>query len=86
VDAPCPICRITPEHQAVRQRAGLFDISHMGQIELQSPHILEDVNPLVPTAITQLKPGQAQYTVLLNTLGGILDDLIIYAQGEGQIN
>jgi aminomethyltransferase len=82
---PAQFAGLTPEHQAVRQRAGLFDISHMGQIELQSPHILEDVNPLVPTAITQLKPGQAQYTVLLNTLGGILDDLIIYAQGEGQI-
>jgi len=82
---PAQFAGLTPEHQAVRQKAGLFDISHMGQIELQSPHILEDFNPLIPTSITQLKPGQAQYTVLLNSRGGIIDDIIIYAQGEGRV-
>jgi aminomethyltransferase len=82
---PAQFAGLTPEHQAVRQGAGLFDISHMGQITLQSPTIWEDFNPLVPTAITQLEPGQAQYTVLLNPQGGIIDDIIIYAQGKGQI-
>ncbi|APB35139.1 glycine cleavage system aminomethyltransferase T [Gloeomargarita lithophora Alchichica-D10] len=79
---PGQFAGLTPEHQAVRHSAGLFDISHMGQIELMGNRILWDFNPLVPTAITHLQPGQAQYTVLLNPHGGIIDDIIIYHQGQ----
>lgn len=82
---PAQFAGLRLEHQAVRQRAGLFDISHMGQITLKSPDILADLHPLVPTAITQLQPGQAQYTVLLHPAGGIIDDIILYVQGKGQV-
>jgi aminomethyltransferase len=73
---------ITQEHQAVREQAGMFDISHMGKFEIIGPDLLNHLQTLVPSDLSQLKPGQAQYTVLLNTSGGILDDLIIYYQGE----
>ncbi|MCS6782767.1 MAG: glycine cleavage system aminomethyltransferase GcvT [Gloeomargarita sp. SKYBB_i_bin120] len=73
------------EHQAVRQRAGLFDISHMGQIQLTGPDALVHLNRLVPSDIAHLSPGMAKYTLLLNEQGGILDDLIVYAQGEAGV-
>ncbi|MEM9214240.1 MAG: glycine cleavage system aminomethyltransferase GcvT [Cyanobacteria bacterium P01_F01_bin.150] len=71
---------IRPEHQAVRERAGMFDISHMGKFLLLGTDVLEKLQALVPTDLSQLKPGAAQYTVLLNENGGIIDDLIVYLQ------
>lgn len=82
---PAQFSGLTSEHQAVRQRAGLFDISHMGQIQLTGPDVLLHLDRLVPSAIALLSPGTAKYTLLLNEQGGILDDLIIYVQGEGEV-
>lgn len=73
---------IGKEHQAVRQRAGLFDISHMGKFCFRGPTVLEQLQRLVPTDLSNLTPGAAQYTVLLNPDGGIIDDLIFYDQGR----
>ena len=70
------------EHQAVRTAVGMFDISHMGKFALQGKRIREQLQLLVPSDLESLQPGQAQYTVLLNTQGGIIDDLIFYYQGE----
>ncbi|NJR37893.1 MAG: glycine cleavage system aminomethyltransferase GcvT [Leptolyngbyaceae cyanobacterium CSU_1_4] len=72
---------IGKEHQAVRQHAGLFDISHMGKFVLSGHHLIEQLQYLVPSDLSGLKPGEAQYTVLLNPNAGIIDDLIIYYQG-----
>ncbi|OKH46919.1 glycine cleavage system protein T [Phormidium tenue NIES-30] len=69
---------IKQEHQAVRQRAGLFDISHMGKFELRGPGVIAALQTLVPSNLERLTQGQAQYTVLLNPEGGIIDDLIVY--------
>ncbi|WP_035992685.1 glycine cleavage system aminomethyltransferase GcvT [Leptolyngbya sp. KIOST-1] len=69
---------IKQEHQAVRDRAGLFDISHMGKFELRGPGVIAALQRLVPSNLERLSQGQAQYTVLLNPEGGILDDLIVY--------
>jgi aminomethyltransferase len=69
---------IKAEHQAVRDRAGLFDISHMGKFTLRGPGAIAALQGLVPSNLARLSPGQAQYTVLLNPQGGILDDLIVY--------
>ncbi|MEN9217268.1 MAG: hypothetical protein Q6K90_08085, partial [Gloeomargarita sp. HHBFW_bins_162] len=82
---PAQFTGLTPEHQAVRQGAGLFDISHMGQIELKGERVIADLNGLIPTDITHLSPGHAQYTVLLNEQGGIIDDIIIYVQRPTQV-
>jgi aminomethyltransferase len=72
---------ITPEHQAVRTAAGMFDISHMGKFALRGPDALRQLQTLVPSDLSRLQPGQAQYTVLLNAAAGIIDDLIFYFQG-----
>ncbi|NEQ96829.1 MAG: glycine cleavage system aminomethyltransferase GcvT [Cyanothece sp. SIO2G6] len=78
---------IRAEHEAVRQTAGMFDISHMGKFRLQGAAVIDQLQTLVPTDLSNLKPGAAQYTVLLNEKGGVIDDLIIYLQSpseEGQ--
>ncbi|MEA5618020.1 glycine cleavage system aminomethyltransferase GcvT [Cronbergia sp. UHCC 0137] len=72
---------ITEEHQAVRKAAGMFDISHMGKFTLQGKNLIDQLQNLVPSDLNRLQPGQAQYTVLLNPQGGIIDDIIIYYQG-----
>lgn len=72
---------IRQEHEAVRQNAGVFDISHMGKFTLVGNNLIEHLQQLVPTDLSKLKPGRAQYTVLLNENAGIIDDLIIYHQG-----
>ena len=75
---PVQFAGIKQEHQAVRERAGLFDISHMGKLELRGAGSLAALQRLVPSYLGRLAPGQAQYTVLLNPEGGIIDDLIVY--------
>jgi aminomethyltransferase len=72
---------ITREHHAVRANAGMFDISHMGKFSLSGSSVLEQIQILVPSDLSHLQPGEAQYTVLLNAEGGIIDDLIFYNQG-----
>jgi aminomethyltransferase len=70
------------EHQAVRQNAGLFDISHMGMFYLKGKDLLKQLQQLVPSDLERLSEGKAQYTVLLNPDGGIIDDIIFYYQRE----
>jgi aminomethyltransferase len=82
-EMPVQFTSITHEHQAVRNAAGMFDISHMGAFTLTG-NVLDQIQTLVPSDLSRLKPGQAQYTVLLNPEGGVIDDLIFYYQdGEG---
>ncbi len=80
-EMPVQYSGISKEHQAVRQQAGLFDISHMGKFVLSGHHLIEQLQYLVPSNLSSLQPGEAQYTVLLNPEAGIIDDLIIYYQG-----
>ncbi|MBE9077563.1 glycine cleavage system aminomethyltransferase GcvT [Romeria aff. gracilis LEGE 07310] len=81
-EMPVQFSSIKQEHQAVRQAAGMFDISHMGKFVLTGTAVLEVLQQLVPTDLSRLSPGKAQYTVLLNPQGGIIDDLIVYDQGR----
>jgi len=71
---------LSSEHQAVRSQVGMFDISHMGKFGLRGKQLREKFQPLVPSDLSRLQPGQAQYTVLLNAKGCILDDIIFYCQ------
>lgn len=80
-EMPVQYSGIKQEHQAVRETTGMFDISHMGKFFLRGPGVLAQLQKLVPSALSRLQPGEAQYTVLLNSEGGIIDDLIIYYQG-----
>lgn len=80
-EMPVQYSGIKQEHQAVRETTGMFDISHMGKFFLRGQKVLAHLQKLVPSALSRLQPGAAQYTVLLNPQGGIIDDLIIYDQG-----
>jgi aminomethyltransferase len=81
-EMPVQYSGINKEHQAVRQKVGLFDISHMGKFVLRGKDLLTQLGRLIPSDLNGLQPGSAQYTVLLNPEGGIVDDLILYYQGK----
>ncbi|MFG3077031.1 glycine cleavage system aminomethyltransferase GcvT [Streptomyces sp. NPDC048225] len=66
------------EHLAVRTRAGLFDLSHMGEITVTGPQATELLNHALVGNIGTVKPGRARYTMICREDGGILDDLIVY--------
>lgn len=69
---------IKAEHEAVRTRAGLFDVSHMGEILVEGPNAVAEVDRLVTNDVSKLPVGRALYTVCCNEAGRILDDLIVY--------
>jgi aminomethyltransferase len=73
---------VIPEHRAVRTSAGVFDVSHMGEIDVEGPHAHELLQSLLANDLDRLAPGQAQYTLLTNERGGIVDDLIAYRLDE----
>ncbi|MCA1993611.1 MAG: glycine cleavage system aminomethyltransferase GcvT [Coleofasciculus sp. S288] len=81
-EMPVQYSGIGQEHEAVRTSVGMFDISHMGKFALKGRQLREHLQPLVPSDLTRLQAGAAQYTVLLNPQGGIIDDIIFYYQGE----
>ena len=68
---------VIKEHEWVRSHCGLFDVSHMGQITIEGEGVAEFLEKLTPSAFQPKAHGRAQYTVLLNEDGGIIDDLII---------
>ena len=69
---------VIPEHLAVRQDCGVFDVSHMGELEVEGPHARELLQALLSNDLDRIEPGKAQYTLLTNEEGGIVDDLIVY--------
>ena len=73
---------LVQEHQAVRERCGVFDISHMGVLELRGEGVKDALQALVPSDLFRIGPGEACYSVLLNDAGGIRDDLIVYDRGR----
>ena len=73
---------IMAEHLWTRENAGLFDVSHMGQLALSGDGTAEALEALVPGDISALKPGRMRYSLLLNEEGGILDDLMVTNEGD----
>ncbi|WIY27793.1 glycine cleavage system aminomethyltransferase GcvT [Parasedimentitalea psychrophila] len=73
---------IMGEHNHTRAKAGLFDVSHMGQVILRGADAAAKLETLVPAAITTLKEGKARYTFFTNDDGGIMDDLIVANAGD----
>jgi aminomethyltransferase len=69
---------IVEEHMAVRSDCGVFDVSHMGELEVEGPRAHELLQGLLANDLDRIEPGAAQYTLLTNERGGILDDLIAY--------
>jgi aminomethyltransferase len=69
---------VIPEHVAVRTDCGVFDVSHMGELEVEGPRASEFLQAVLSNDLAKIDVGQAQYTLLTNERGGILDDLIVY--------
>jgi aminomethyltransferase len=74
---------IRQEHLAVRSRAGIFDVSHMGQVETSGPDAEAFLQRVLSNDVTKLEPGGAQYSVLCRDDGGVLDDLFTYGFEDG---
>ena len=77
-DMPVEYSGIVAEHMAVRERAGLFDVSHMGEIEIAGANALEAVQRISCNDASRLAVGQAQYSGLLTSEGTFIDDLLVY--------
>ncbi len=73
---------VIPEHRAVRTDCGVFDVSHMGELEVEGMHARELLQSLLSNDVSKLDVGDAQYTLLTNEQGGIVDDLIVYRTDE----
>ena len=73
---------VIPEHLAVRRNRGVFDVSHMGQIHVEGPKQMELLQSLLSNDLSRLADGEAQYTLLTNDAGGVVDDLIAYRLGS----
>jgi aminomethyltransferase len=73
---------VIQEHRSVRSDAGVFDVSHMGEVEIEGPRAHELLQNLLSNDLDRLGPGEAQYTLLTTERGGIVDDLIAYRLGE----
>jgi glycine cleavage system T protein (aminomethyltransferase) len=69
---------VIQEHKAVRTDAGVFDVSHMGELEVEGPTARDLLQSMFSNDVDKLEPGDAQYTLLTNEQGGIIDDLILY--------
>jgi aminomethyltransferase len=79
---PVQYTGIMEEHQAVRKNAGMFDISHMGQLIVDGPGARAWLNTMLTNDLDKLDIGAGQYTFLLNERGGVIDDLIAYRIGD----
>jgi aminomethyltransferase len=75
---------VIPEHRAVRTDSGVFDVSHMGELEVEGPKAHEFLQSVLSNDLDKVEPGGAQYTLLTNERGGIVDDLIAYRLEQGR--
>lgn len=82
-ELPVQFSSIKEEHEAVRTKAGLFDVSHMGEIIVKGPESLSYLQQLVTNDVSKIKDGQAQYTAMCYEDGGTVDDLLVYKIEDG---
>lgn len=82
-EMPIQYGSIIEEHRAVRNRAGLFDVSHMGRIEFRGKDALPWLEQSLSNHVEKLGVGKIQYSLLLNDLGGVVDDVLVYRTPEG---
>ena len=73
---------VIKEHMAVRQQAGLFDVSHMGEVLFTGPTALDTLNHLLTNDFTNMPVGRVRYSIMCNGQGGTVDDLVVYKFGE----
>ena len=73
---------VVAEHNAARESAALFDVSHMAQVAVRGPGAAEALAKILPADIAALRPGESKYAAMLNDNGGVVDDLIVSNDGE----
>lgn len=81
---PVQYSGLTQEHQAVRTKLGMFDVSHMGEVHVEGADAETFLNYLVTNNVSRLADGGALYTVMCREDGGVIDDLLVYKRGEGR--
>jgi aminomethyltransferase len=81
-EMPVQYRSILEEHKAVRRAAGLFDVSHMGEVDVHGPDAGKFLNHLVTNDVTKLFPGRVLYSPMCYPSGGVVDDLLVYMKGE----
>src|SRR6266540_1535090 len=81
-EMPVQYAGVIQEHRAVRTDAGVFDVSHMGEIEVEGPRAHDLLQSLLSNDLDRIGVGAAQYTLLTNEHGGLIDDLIVYRLDE----
>jgi len=77
-----PGAGVLAEHSAVRERVGLFDVSHLGKASVLGTGALEFLNQMFTNDLTKIENGEAQYSMLCDKSGGVIDDLIVYRNSE----
>ncbi|WP_221565522.1 glycine cleavage system aminomethyltransferase GcvT [Alkalihalobacillus sp. TS-13] len=82
-ELPVQFSSIKEEHEAVRTKAGLFDVSHMGEITVKGEEAEDFLQYVMTNDVSKLKEGGAQYTAMCYEDGGTVDDLLVYKRGEG---
>lgn len=75
---PVQYSDVIAEHMSVREKAGLFDVSHMGEFVLEGPDALKNINNLLTNDFTNMVEGRVRYSPMCNETGGVIDDLIVY--------
>jgi aminomethyltransferase len=81
-ELPVQFSGIQKEHEAVRQRAGLFDVSHMGEFTVEGQEAESFLQQVTTNDVSRLEPGQAQYSLMCYPDGGVVDDLLVYCKGS----
>lgn len=76
---------VVREHTAVRERVGIFDVSHLGKATVQGEGALDFVNVCLSNDLRKIQPGKAQYTMCCDESGGVVDDLIVYVKAEDDL-
>lgn len=81
-EMPVQYRSILEEHRAVRTTAGMFDVSHMGEIGVYGPAAADLIDTLVTNDVASMTPGRVVYTPMCNRMGGVIDDLLVYRRSE----
>lgn len=84
-DMPIEYAGVVAEHTAVRTAVGIFDVSHMGKVRVHGPGAKDALNGVLANDLDRIGDGQAQYSMLLNEQGGVIDDLIVYRWAPDEV-
>lgn len=84
-DMPIQYAGVVEEHTAVRERVGIFDVSHLGKADVRGPGAAAFLDGALTNDLSRIAPGQSQYTLCCDEGGGVVDDLIVYLRGSDEV-